>query len=275
MSALLQVRDPVGSDPTTEGAHGNGFDRTNAFQLGFEGGVDRCEEYATNPPPITETPFSSVTDVVLGGDLPLSQVPDTMSADLDLYWAQFEELQPYQSIDEIIEYNIAIERQLPECPSLDLDPSNSGDYENLVFYCPDDDFIAFDEDLAEVVHRDLGDFGVAVLLSNAWSRGMQVRLEIDDEPEALALQADCFSGAWTGSIPADQSLTVATNGGPVERESAIILSPGDLDEAVQAFLLFSDDPAIEEGATGTAFERLTAFRTGFFEGEGACIDLAG
>jgi hypothetical protein len=46
------------------------------------------------------------------------------------------------------------------------------------------------------------------------------------------------------------------------------LSPGDLDEIVAAFLQFGAKPAdVQSGnaATGTAFQRLSAFRTGFFE----------
>ena len=48
--------------------------------------------------------------------------------------------------------------------------------------------------------------------------------------------------------------------------SQIQLSPGDLDEAVSAFLQLSkaDAQAAGESTAGTAFQHLTAFRTGFF-----------
>jgi predicted metalloprotease len=61
----------------------------------------------------------------------------------------------------------------------------------------------------------------------------------------------------------------------VTREFAFILSPGDLDEVVQSFLLFGDPVGAKEATRGTSFERMGAFRTGFFEGEPACTALAG
>ena len=52
-------------------------------------------------------------------------------------------------------------------------------------------------------------------------------------------------------------------------DSAIVrLSPGDLDEAVATFLAFGAKAAEVKSGTaerGTAFERLDAFRSGFFE----------
>ena len=53
---------------------------------------------------------------------------------------------------------------------------------------------------------------------------------------------------------------------PLQR---LILSPGDLDEVIIAFLAFGAD----EGAS--AFERTAAFRAGFVGGVGPCEDLLG
>ena len=61
-------------------------------------------------------------------------------------------------------------------------------------------------------------------------------------------------------------------------EQLLQLSPGDLDEAVIAFLLTSDSSADvdEDGnvSVGTAFTRFNAYRTGFLEGISACDALA-
>ena len=53
-------------------------------------------------------------------------------------------------------------------------------------------------------------------------------------------------------------------------EARVRLSPGDLDEAVKAFLAFSETPD-EEGqtASGSAFEQIQAFRDGFLSKDGA------
>jgi len=51
-------------------------------------------------------------------------------------------------------------------------------------------------------------------------------------------------------------------------EAQMRLSPGDLDEIVAAFLQFGAKPTDAQSGkapTGTAFQRLSAFRTGFFE----------
>ncbi|MEY2448982.1 MAG: hypothetical protein QOH79_2458, partial [Acidimicrobiaceae bacterium] len=57
-------------------------------------------------------------------------------------------------------------------------------------------------------------------------------------------------------------------GGNLPPTASIHLSPGDLDEAVATFLAFGAKAAEAAAGTperGTAFERLDAFRSGFFE----------
>ena len=59
-------------------------------------------------------------------------------------------------------------------------------------------------------------------------------------------------------------------------DQQLFLSPGDLDEAVIAFLLRSDaGEAVEAGdaSVGTAFQRFDAYRSGFLEGTAACDAL--
>jgi predicted metalloprotease len=271
LAGLLEFRDPTGGDPTMKGAHGSGFDRVNAFQQGVEGGVQRCAAWAENPPVIVELPFTSVEDVLQGGDLPFPEVLPTTKEDLDLYWGQFTfKGAPYQSVSDVIAFNPKDRKSLPECPSLNLKPS---DYKDTVFYCEDDDFIAYDRNLIRAVYDNIGDFGVAVLIGNAWASAMQTRLGVTGESKAVGLQADCLTGAWVGSVPADPEGTVQARGAPVSREFAFSLSPGDLDEVVQSFLVFADPAEAKEGTRGTAFERTEAFRLGFFQDEAACAQI--
>jgi hypothetical protein len=159
------------------------------------------------------------------------------------------------------------------CPSQDLAPK---EYKGTIFYCEDEDFIAYDRNLVRGVYDRYGDFAVSVLVGNAWASAMQTRLGVtSDDPAALGLQADCFTGAWVGSVPVDQGGTVQARGLPETREAAFSLSPGDLDEVVQSFLVFGDPVEAKKAVRGTSFERMEAFRLGFFQDEATCEQLTG
>ena len=273
LAGMLEFRDPPGGDPTEKGAHGSGFDRVNAFQEGVEGGAARCAQFTTNPPTVIELPFTSAEDVLQGGNLPFRQVLPTTKEDLDSYWGQFTfGGAPYKSVSDVISYNPKDRKSLPKCPSLNL---TATDYKDSIFYCEDEDFVAYDRDLVRGVYNEIGDFGVATLVGNAWASAMQSRLGITGESKEVGLQADCFTGAWVGSVPVDQQGTVQARGQTGSREAAFALSPGDLDEVVQSFLVFGDPAEAKEAVRGTSFERMEAFRLGFFQDEQSCLPLAG
>jgi predicted metalloprotease len=274
IAGRLKVADPIGGDPRAKGAHGSGFDRVNAFQEGFEGGVERCAQWTANPPLIVQLPFTSEEDAARAGNLPFRDVVPTTTQDLDLYWQQFTfGGEVYESVSDVISYNPKDRKSLPECPSLNFAP---GDYKGSVFYCEDNDFVGYDRDLIRQTYREIGDFGVAVLIGNAWASAMQARLGVTSEDtRAIGLQTDCFTGAWAGSVPVDQDATVQARGAPQTREASFSFSPGDLDEVVQAFLVFGDPVDAEEAVRGTSFERMEAFRLGFFQDEQACLALTG
>jgi predicted metalloprotease len=272
LAGLLEFRDPLGTDPTQQGAHGNGFDRTNAFSEGIEQGALRCVQYddASRMPPVTEIAFSTEQDFLNEGDLPLNEAIDAGVADLDFYWEEVFAANNlrYPSVDDVDGYDPRRRSQLPECEALNLDPKRAKRYREQVFYCPGEGYIAYDENLIEDVHGQIGDFGAMLLIGNAWASAMQEELELAGE----ALQADCFTGAWAGSIPLDLDGDgfgdFAARGTEVIRDpdfgnAEIFLSPGDLDEVVIAFLAFSES-ATERGQELTAFERLASFRGGFF-----------
>lgn len=276
VSAMLEVRDQPGSAATDPGAHGSGFDRVGAFQHGFVNGAEACALLLAEPLPIVQVPFTSAVDALRGGDLPYEDIPDAVVTHLDLYWAQFEELQPYESVSDIVEYDPSRRRTLPACESYGLKPSKPKAYDDTVFYCPDTDVIAFDGELMATVYDSIGDLGVMTLVSNAWAEAIQARLDIRGRPIDLGLQADCFSGSWTGSLGVDEGVTINGRGLPVDVEGYYLsLSPGDLDEVVQTFLVFADPADVEQARRGTAFERIGAFRTGYFSStpEADCLAI--
>lgn len=273
LAGMLEFSDPIGGDPTNQGSHGSGFDRVNAFQQGVEGGTQRCAQYTSNPPTIVELPFTSALDVAQGGNLPFKDVLPTTKQDLDLYWGQYTfGGQPYQSVSDVISYNSRDKQSLPKCSSQNLKPA---DYKNTIFFCDADNYIAYDRDLVRGVYGEIGDFGVSVLIGNAWASAMQSRLGITGDTKEVGLQADCFSGAWVGSVPVDQQGTVQARGQAESREAAFSLSPGDLDEVVQSFLVFGDPVGAKKAVRGTSFERMEAFRLGFFQDEQACLSITG
>jgi predicted metalloprotease len=104
---------------------------------------------------------------------------------------------------------------------------------------------------------------------------MQSRLGITGDSKTIGLQADCLTGAWVGSVPVDQEGTVQARGQLETREASFSLSPGDLDEVVQSFPVFADPVEAKKASRGTAFERMEAFRLGFFQDEQACLALTG
>ena len=271
LAGMLEFRDPIGGDPTNQGSHGSGFDRVNAFQQGVEGGTQRCAQYTSNPPTVVELPFTSALDVAQGGNLPFSDVVPTTKQDLDLYWGQFTfGGQPYQSVSDVVAYNPKDKTSLPKCSGF-----KTSDYKDAIFYCQDKNIVAYDRNLIRGVYGQFGDFAVSVLVGNAWASAMQSRLGITGDTKEVGLQADCFSGAWVGSVPVDQQGTVQARGQPESRQAAFSLSPGDLDEVVQSFLVFGDPVGAKKAVRGTSFERMEAFRLGFFQDEHACLAITG
>ena len=271
LAGMLEFRDPIGGDPTNEDSHGSGFDRVSAYQQGYESGVQRCAQYTTNPPFIQELPFTNALDVAQGGNLPFKDVLPTTKRDLDLYWGQFTfDGQPYKAPSDVVSYNPRDKGSLPKCSGF-----KASDFKDSIFYCRGGDYVGYDRNLIRNVYGEFGDFAVATLVGNAWASAMQSRLDITGDAKTIGLQADCLTGAWVGSVPVDQESTESARGGPETRQSAFSLSPGDLDEVVQSFIVFGDPAEAKQAVRGTAFERMEAFRLGFLQDQQSCVSLTG
>ena len=81
------------------------------------------------------------------------------------------------------------------------------------------------------------------------------RVKSKTKGKARTLEADCLTGSWVGSL--------------VEqiREPELSLSPGDLDEAMQALLKY--ERSLDKKLS--AFDRAGSFRKGFEDGASACV----
>jgi hypothetical protein len=87
LAAVVDFRDEPGLAAQDVAAHGSGFDRVRAFQQGFVERPAACADYAEQPPPVFQFPFSR-EERATGGNLPLDQAVELMSADLTRFFAQ-------------------------------------------------------------------------------------------------------------------------------------------------------------------------------------------
>ncbi len=103
---------------------------------------------------------------------------------------------------------------------------------------------------------------------------MQVALQSQLTGEKRVLLNDCLVGAWIYDIvPSGQ---VDESGFPIANNPAqeIILSAGDLDEAVITAVALGDE-ASSTDVNGSAFEKIDAFRAGVLGGLQACQNRIG
>lgn len=260
LGSLLEFRDPVGSSPDDPLAHGSGFDRASAFQDGFEAGVRLCSTYVADPPPTTLLDFLDAEDLANEGNLDLPDAIQLARESLNLYWGglgigflPIEDLEPFDVDDA----------NLPECGRRLDEPD---ELEGRVFYCPDDRFVAWDEDVLDDAHDD-GDFSVVTLLALEWSRAVLDAEGADLDSDDAALVADCLTGSYAGALLREEVFTVDPVTG---EENGYFLSPGDLDEAMTTLLVPAESDREIDDDPDRAFVRIQAFRTGFFDGAGAC-----
>jgi predicted metalloprotease len=289
VAGFLTLRDQPGTSTADPSAHGSGFDRIGAFQDGFLNGAARCVEYSD----IFERGESTAVDIPLTADEtgqvaldapfdpadPSSIFLLTLGS-LETFWAEAleeefgEEWTALFQDDRVTAFSPDEPGSLPECEGEDIDEEDAA---GQAFACfgdeddPTDDFIAFDIDEAARLY-ELGDFAVSGFLSQQYSFLAQELLGFLDGSKDSFLQADCFSGAWSGAL----TLATLNEGGQAllspdfdaDGEPTVVsISAGDLDEAIQAFLLVSGG---DSESQGSAFERVTAFRDGFFNGLESC-----
>ena len=147
----------------------------------------------------------------------------------------------------------------PTCDGVD-----QGAFQGNVVFCPTNNVIYWDQDTAAVLAADplTGDLSVGYLFSNAYSDAIQTALRSQRTGEPRALMNDCLTGAWVVSIVPQMAA----------EDSVIVLSAGDLDEAVITAIARSDE-ATDTNINGSAFEKVDAFRTGVLGGLNVCRDL--
>jgi predicted metalloprotease len=129
-------------------------------------------------------------------------------------------------------------------------------------YCAADDTLSWDEvHLMPAVHERIGDMAVGIVIATLFSQRAQQKLELASGTLDANLQTDCFTGVWAGAAKTGELNP------SLPPEARLTLSPGDLDEAIAGFLVFSrhGDGSDRTSKVGSAFQRVASFRAGFFE----------
>ncbi|MCB9395035.1 MAG: neutral zinc metallopeptidase [Acidimicrobiaceae bacterium] len=264
--AMIEVRDPVGTDVLDPSGHGTAFDRVGAFQEGFLKGAQRCADFIQNPNPRIDLTFTA-EDFETGGNLPYADILELLPAALDIFWEPTltnagvaftpPTLQPFQPGAE------------PACDSF-----AASDLTNDATFCTSTNTIVFDEVFVQDLYARLGDLSFGYPLASAYSDAVQVALQSSLSGEPRVLLNDCLVGAWIIDIvPSGQ---VSDTGFPIPNNpnQEIVLSAGDLDEAVITAVALGDE-ATSDNVNGTAFEKIDSFRAGVLGGLPACQNRIG
>lgn len=271
--AMLEVRDPVGTDQFTPGGHGSAFDRVGAFQVGFTQGPARCAELLDEPLPLMPNAFRTVDDLDRGGnasydctddpDPGCRPAPDFLADDVNNFWEVTLEgaWNPF-----------TVEAVAAITPDVCADGVV---LTGQVVVCPASRSIVYDEPRVRELYDEFGDFTLGYIYGIASAELAQRDLATGLAGEARALLNDCLTGAWVRDITPDASGQTPRNvdlDGDGEVESTVASSPGDLDEAIRMAILVGDLGA-DVDVVGSAFEKIDAFRTGVLGGLPSCADL--
>ncbi|MDT0278451.1 neutral zinc metallopeptidase [Blastococcus goldschmidtiae] len=242
LRGYLLLRDPVGTNPGEQQAHGSYFDRVAAFQEGFDSGTAACRDNFGPDRVFTQEPFASDEDVARGGNAPYGELLDIIDTSLPAAWEQ-----------------AVTDFEAPTIASFDGDaPGCAPDAGLDLVYCADENLVAFDRtDLAAPAYDELGDFAVATAVALPYGLAVRDQLGLSTDGEEALRSAVCLSGWYAAQVFAG-------------RAGGTSVSPGDVDESVQFLLAFGGEPSVVPDADLTGFQLVDFFRNGFVQGLDAC-----
>ncbi len=212
----------------------------------------------------------STLEIVGATDEDIDTLSRNALADLEAFWAE--------TFPEV--YGAEFEPLTGGYFSVDPDNFNEEDYpddigcfdgpedvENNAFYCfPQEDGgdnVVYDRTLLAGLAADYGRFIPALVMAHEYGHAIQGR---ESPPSTLSIvfetQADCFAGAWTGWVAADNA-------------EHFLIRASELDDVLRGYLLLRDAPGsgpMEDGAHGSYFDRVSSFQEGYDDGAQACKD---
>ena len=207
--AMLEVRDPVGTDQFVEGGHGSAFDRVGAFQEGFVNGAQRCSELLDDPLPLDAervpvqarsrcsratrrtTASDSATSAPPTRRSQLPPAPVFLADDLNDFW-RTELGSDFPALDRTADAT--------------LDGFSCSDGVRLaqdVLLCPSQNAVVYDEPDVLDLYRKFGDFTLGYFYGIAWAERAQELNGSTLQGEQRALLDDCYTGAWVRDITPD------------------------------------------------------------------------
>ena len=247
---FLLLRDDVGSNPNDSQAHGSYFDRVSAFYDGFDGGVGACRDDFGTDRLYTAASFRD-EELQTGGNASFDDIVRWVDTTLPEFWTGvFPSAYGRDFTPPAVQ---GFDSTAPDCPGV-----RSRD----LGYCVDDHTVYLDKtDLATPAYDEIGDFALTTALSLPYSLAVrdQAGLSVDDG--AATRSAVCLTG-WYEAQWFNGAFTASTNGA--------VISPGDIDEAVQFLLEYGVRPEVFPNTSASGFELVGAFRTGFLQGGDAC-----
>lgn len=259
LASLFFVRDEAGDSADEKGAHGTAFDRTYAFQLGFEQGPQQCAaiDQEDIDQRITEEAFDP-KDIGEGDAQINARTLGVLQTSLDRAFAATGAQGPRLVVGT------------GRCPGgADTAP---------VSYCERDNTVNMDTnaliELGQSVDRraetrgehstGLGDFAAFAEIASRYTQGVQKSVGASLDDANAGLRTSCLVGAWAGA--ADEG-----EGGKLR------LSPGDLDEAIAELLRPRSVIAADVNGTQVpnGFARVESLRKGYLQGSQTCTDQYG
>jgi hypothetical protein len=111
------------------------------------------------------------------------------------------------------------------------------------------------------IYDQSGDYAVATLLATQYGLAALTRLNDTSDEKTQTARGDCFAGAHTASV-------ILWNR---KDTSTFHISPGNLDEGIQALLIYRGDGDVER--QGAGYNRVRAFREGVINRAQPCVIL--
>ena len=246
---FLLLRDDVGSDPDDTAAHGSFFDRVSAFYDGFDTGLATCRDAFGDDRLFTAAEFEP-SDVSSQGNAPFDDIVEWVGTTLPAFWSEtFPAAFGGEFEPPAVE---GFDGDAPDCDG--LDGRDLG-------YCADDTTVYVDQtDLATPAYDEIGDFALATALALPYALAVREQAGLSTDDGAATRSAVCLTGWYEAQWYTEAFADLVP----------AVISPGDVDEAVQFLLQYGVDDRVFPNVDASGFELVGAFRSGFLDGAAAC-----
>ena len=247
--AMIGFRDPLGVSPGDARAHGNAFDRVSAFQDGYQGSASTCAAMSLDNRAFTQRRFGTAQDAARRGDLPLRELLTAVDTDARAWFGSLAPTYARSWVPPRLQ-----PRASAACPA---DVARA---QGPASFCPADGSIAVDPTVIASIHRSIGDYAAGMVVASRYGLALWTAHGGTPTGPAAGRAAMCLAGSYTARL--------------VDTTGSFSLSPGDLDEAVQALVADTWAARDTAGAADPAehgFDRVAVFREGVQGGPAACF----